>query len=365
MQYILGLTALKFFTWVGYFLVALLCLMIMIIIHELGHYTAGKIFGFKINEFAIGFGPAIFKKKNKKTDEVFSLRLLPLGGFCAFAGEDLEAVKEGDFNSKPAWQRVIVLFSGAFFNFVSAIIIIAIFFMAFGEFFPTVSKAHSFVDTQQEQVLQEGDVILKVDGKKTYALLEQFGKISKFLKDKDQAVLTVNRNGEIIDINVIKGKYTYEIEENGVQLEKEGYGLGISMGATQHKLGFFESLGHAFVFSFEVVGLIFRSLGQVFTGALKVNESMGGTVTAITSLAQLTQHGFSAVMYGVCVVSASLAVMNLLPIPALDGSRIVFCLIEMIRKKPIDRKKEAIIHTVGIIFLFALAIILDLMHFFM
>lgn len=367
MSYVLlGLSAGEVFKWIGYFVAALVCLMVMIIIHELGHYTAGKIFKFKINEFAIGFGPAIFKHTNKKNGEIFSLRCLPFGGFCAFAGEDEKGEEVGDFNSKPVWQRIIVLFSGAFFNFISAIIIISVFFMSYGEYFPTVGKAFDLDNNgvQIEQVLHEEDIILRVDGKRTYSLLEPFVKLSKYLENKESAVLEINRGGEIMQITVQKGNYIFEKKLENGQIEKVNqFGIGVSLGLARQKLGFFESIGHAFAFCFEVIGLIFRTIGGLFTGALKVKDTMGGTVTAITSLAEMTKSGFPAVMYGVCVLSASLAIMNLLPIPALDGSRIIFCIIEAIKRKPINRKIESIINTVGLVLLLALAITLDLIHF--
>ncbi|MEG1608285.1 MAG: site-2 protease family protein, partial [Clostridia bacterium] len=245
---VLGLTAGVFFKWVGYILVALLCLMVMIVIHELGHYTAGKLFKFKINEFAIGFGPAIFKHTNKKNGEVFSIRCLPLGGYCAFAGEDENAVAPDDFNAKPVWQRIIVLFAGVFFNFMSAIVIISIFFMSYGEFFPTVTKAYDFVgeNTQIEQVLKEGDIILKVDGKSTYSLLEPFAKLSKGLKNKESATLTISRAGQIEKVVVNKGNYIFEKQIDNEQVEKsEQHGIGVSLGLQRQKLGFFQSIGHS------------------------------------------------------------------------------------------------------------------------
>ena len=144
MSGIIAVTAAEVFKYIGYVIVALLALMVMIVVHELGHYTAGKLLGFKIDEFSIGFGPAIFKRKNKKTGEVFSLRPFPIGGFCAFHGEDADGalldadgnpvkdskgnvVKDPDaFNNQKPWKRLIVLFSGAFMNFLSAIVIITI-----------------------------------------------------------------------------------------------------------------------------------------------------------------------------------------------------------------------------------------------
>lgn len=350
--------------WVGYVAVALLCLMFMIIVHEFGHYLAGKIFHFKINEFSIGFGPKIFQIKSKNSDEKFSLRWIPLGGYCAFEGEDEDNPSPQAFNNKPVWQRIIVLFAGAFFNFLSAIIIISVFFMAYGEAFPQVSSTYEFVDSAYVQQLEEGDIIYKINDKKVYSLLESSGKISAMLADADENKITVIRNGEEIELTIVKRDYIFEYkDDNGNVSTKTQFGMGISMTFTQTKLPFFEAIGHSFEFAFDVVRVIFRTIAQLFTGAAKVSESMGGTVTAVATLAQMTQYGFSAVMYAVCVLSASIGIMNLLPIPALDGSKIVFCIIEGIRRKPLNRKTEAIIHTVGIIVLFGLAIVLDLLHF--
>ena len=113
-------------TTIGYILIALCCLMFMVIVHEFGHYIAGKILGFKINEFAIGFGPKLFSRTNKKTGEVFSIRALPLGGFRAFEGEDEENPSPNAFNNKSPWRRLIVLVSGVLFNFVFGVITAAI-----------------------------------------------------------------------------------------------------------------------------------------------------------------------------------------------------------------------------------------------
>lgn len=368
MTFLLGITFVEVLKWIGYVIVALLCLMFMIVVHELGHYTAGKIFKFKINEFSIGFGPAIFKHTNKKNGEVFALRCVPLGGYCAFAGEDGEGASdtetEGNFNSKPPWQRIIVLISGALFNYISAIVIISIFFMAFGEALPMVVSVQdvysdSEMTVQAQQVLKEGDIILEVEGKKIYSLLDST-EFSRAIEGKDSFTATVIRDGETIEVTVNKVYYNSAQEGEDPQ---SAYGLGISYAFYQYKMGFFQSIGHSFAFSWDVIALIFRSLGQVFTGTAKVSETLGGTATAIASLAQLTQYGFFAIMYGVCVLSASLAIMNMLPFPALDGSKVVFCLIEWIRGKPINRKVENIIHVVGLVCLLLLAVILDLVHF--
>ena len=152
----------------GSILLAFVVLMFMVMIHETGHYTAGKIFGFQINEFSIGMGPKIFSKK-KKNGEVFSLRLLPLGGFCAFEGEDEDKDNPRAFNNQKPWKRLIVLFAGAFFNFISAILIAIIAFSCFGDTVAKVSTVYDYAP-QANQELQSGDVIYKINGKRVFVL---------------------------------------------------------------------------------------------------------------------------------------------------------------------------------------------------
>ena len=364
-MFLMSVTFVEVLEWIGYVLVALLCLMFIIVVHEFGHYAAGKIFKFKINEFSIGFGPAIIKHTNKKTGEIFAIRCIPLGGYCAFDGEDedgKETLTEGSFYSKPPWQRIIVLISGALFNFISSVIVIAIFFMAFGDVLPRIASAGEvFADKEMtvaaEQQFQEGDIIYSVDGEKVYSLIDA-NAFADAVGGKDEMSVVVIRDGEQVTLDIAKVYYADENAEGG-----SSYGFGISYGYTQYKLGFFPAMGHSFQFIGDVIKLIFTSIGRLFTGDAKISETLGGTVTAVSSLAQLTQFGFYAIMYGVCVLSASVAIMNILPFPALDGSKVVFTLIEWVRGKPINRKIENKIHFAGLMILFALAIVLDLVHF--
>ena len=170
---------------IGYVLLAFIILMFMVLIHETGHYTAGKILGFKINEFAIGMGPKIFSKK-KKNGEIFSLRLLPLGGFCAFEGEGEDNKNPKAFNSQKPWKRLIVLFSGAFFNFVSAILIAIITFAAYGETVVAVHNVYGYSPEANRQ-LQSGDLIYKVNGKRVYML----DSLSRYLTDGEMSVVVL------------------------------------------------------------------------------------------------------------------------------------------------------------------------------
>ena len=363
MMFLAAVTFVEVLKWIGYVLIALLLLMVMIMIHETGHYVAGKLMHFTILEYSIGFGPKIFQKVNKETGEKFSIRCIPLGGYCQFEGEEEAEPSEGAFTSKPPWQRIIVLFSGAFMNLVSAILFITIFFVAFGDFLPKVYCTYDYVDSAYEQQLQKDDVIYTIDGKYAYSLINQT-KMKTLLKDKDDVTVRVLRDGEFKDLQIhLEDYHGYYVDSEGNSTEMSGHGLGISVSFEQTKLPFFKALGHAFEFTWDVIALIFKTFVNIFKGTAKVSENLGGTVATISVLSQLIQNGFMTVLFGLCVLSASIGVMNLLPFPALDGCRIVFCIVEWIRGKPINRKIEAIINLSGLAVLVLMAVTFDLLHF--
>ncbi len=432
MQYALSaVTAAEVFKYIGYVIVALLALMVMIILHELGHYTAGKLLGFKIDEFAIGFGPAIIKKKNKKNGELFTLRPFPIGGFCAFHGEDADGAmldEQGNqikdengnivkdpqaFNNQKAWKRLIVLFAGAFMNFISAIIIITIYFSAYGQILPYVISTHAAGDATN--AFKQGDAILGINGKQVNIMLEEDLKVMDGLGDSAEFI--VLRDGKHIKFKASKFYYnpfeegdyiisvngealsdpvewqnfakSYDYEDNitveiaekndngelvaarsatvkrGVKAEDMtgyySYGFGITRSIARAKLPFFLALGRSFGFSFFIVFKILASLGALITGKVGL-ETAGGTITTIGTIAKVSALGFDSFLYVTAIISANLAVMNLLPFPALDGSRMLFTAIEMVFRKPVPRKVEAVIHTVGLILLLVLAVFLDIFH---
>lgn len=428
-MYVISATAGEVFTYIGYVIAAVLALMVMIVIHELGHYTAGKLLGFKIDEFAIGFGPAIIKKRNKKTGELFTLRPFPIGGFCAFHGEDAEGamvdengniVKDPDaFNNQKPWKRLIVLFSGAFMNFLSAIVIITIYFTAYGQLLPNVVRVHN--TSAYQNVFEQCDVILNINGKQVNIMLQE-DVDNAFKNLSDSATFTVWRGGKRVKVTANKffynpfdnddfiaaingdklktpikvsdldsyaaanginttqkislvvgklnekGEFTQpssmSVQKGVVESDADGYysyGFGITRSWTHAKLPFFISFGRAWGFSFFIVFKILASLGALITGKSGI-ENAGGTITTIKMMAQITSLGFDSFLYVVAIISANLAVMNLLPFPALDGSRMLFTLIEMIFRKPVPRKIEGIIHTVGLVLLIVLAVFLDIFH---
>lgn len=351
-----------------YIILALLCLVFMVVIHELGHYLAGKKLGFKIEEFGIGFGPKIFERKSKKTGEIFSIRPIPLGGFCQFEGQDEEKLDSPTaFNNQAPWKRLIVLFSGALFNFISALIIISLFFTFYGQILPTVGELYEDSYAYQNNQLMEGDVILRVDGKQMNVLTAD--DVSTLIrKTGDTATFTILRDNKRMNVEVNKSHYTPKDADGNFIYDDNNeivqyYGYGFTSLIRPVKLGFFTSLSRSFSFGFFIVYKILTALSGLITGSVGM-ETTGGPITVINIMADATRGGFAMIAYIVMIISANLAVMNLLPLPALDGSRMVFTIIEWIRGKPINRKVEGMIHFAGFILLIGFAFFADINQFF-
>lgn len=357
-----------------YVVIAILFLMIMITIHELGHYVAGKIFKFKINEFSIGFGKAIYSKTNKKTGEKFSIRIIPLGGYCAFDGEDEESENSHSFNKMAWWKRLIVLFSGAFFNFLSALIV-GIFVLIFigdgvtkithvvSDYDIYTNPNYSIVETVDK--IHENDIFLKVNGKRPTFIN---GGLAGVNSSDETCRVTVQRNGEILEITLERFEYPV-FDENNQPVHDRFTGdiitqniFGISQ--TYVTYGFFDALLQVWEFvlvmGWECLVLIIK----LFTGQLGL-ENAGGMVTVVSAIAKSSQANALNLLLFFPIIAVNLAVFNWLPLPALDGGRMVFVIIEAIRRKPIKREIENKIHTIGLIALFAFVILVDVLQIFL
>ena len=352
-------------------LLAILILLAMITVHEFGHYIAGKTLKFKINEFAIGFGPKLFRRVSKKSGEAFSIRALPLGGFCAFAGED-EEVETGDgFNDKAPWKRIIVLVAGPLMNYLLALLLIIISLFSFGQMMFKVTGVAPAEEKFAQYSLYADDIIYEVDGKGIYLTTD----LMSALKGKEK--------GEIVEFKVLRGgkRETVEIMmrsdcdfKNSEQTGKLWSALGIdtykaengisywSISVENHRFGFFTTIGHSFVYSFKIAGTIFKVLGELLTGHLGLS-AMGGPVTTIKLTSQIASQGLQNFIEIAAYIGVNLAVFNLLPIPALDGSKVIFCLIEWIFRKPVPRKIEAVIHAAGFVLILGFAILVDVLQF--
>lgn len=348
-----------------YILLAILILMVMITIHETGHYLAGKILKFNIEEFSIGMGPKIFSK-TLKSGEVFSVRWIPLGGYCAFKGEDEDGKEEeGSFNTFAPWKRLIVLFCGAFFNFLSGIIFTLILLVSVGSGIAKITDV--VAENGNELKLQRNDIILEVDGVAPTFLN---GGISGLMADKDvddEIVLTINRDGNILDVSVRKYQKNKTDEDGNVILDDKGQPIVESkvIGITSEyvKLGFGEALIKCVPYTFNMAWECLKILGQLVTGQLGL-DSVGGPITTVQTIATATQTNLKNLILLFPLLAVNLAVFNLLPIPALDGARMVFVFIEWIFRKPVPRNIEGKIHSVGLMVLFAFVIVVDILQLF-
>lgn len=412
---------------IGSVALAIFILLAMITIHEFGHWLAGKILHFKINEFSIGFGPALFKRKGKKTGEIFALRLIPLGGYCAFDGEDgleeeepapvfeeetadgdkaapvgenAEAPAEkqaepkasekpekpsgesGKFTEMKPWKRIIVLVAGAFMNYLLALLLIIICFSAYGQTMLAVYEVEPTDEIPSAYCLQDKDIFLKAEGKNLY-LTTDLARALNGKKAGDKVSLYISRivsqetdeEGNVVKTE--RKKMDVEIilrsdvsVKNSAQLDSAWAALGVKHSEEQgymlasgtQKFGFFETIGRSFLYSFKIAGSIFKVIGELLTGNLGIS-ALGGPITTITMTSQVASQSFRSFLEIASFIGVNLAVFNLLPIPALDGSKVVFTVIEWVRGKPISRKVEAIIHAVGFVLLLGFAVLVDILQF--
>ncbi|MCQ2381784.1 MAG: site-2 protease family protein [Clostridia bacterium] len=380
---------------VGYLALAILLLMLMITIHEFGHYITAKILKFKIYEFSIGMGKPIYKK-TKKNGEVFAIRMIPVGGYCSF-GEDNTEIPDTDpnsFNNKEPWKRLIVMFSGAFFNFLSAIIfaVILLSLMGYARVVNVgttfMNKDHEVDATQPEnitlaEILNLDNKVVDSDGNQftfTYddnakMLIESvngskmnlFNGTSMILEnthvgDNVNFVVTYRDvNGNIVHKNVVLNNIS---ARQWTALSNAGYSLPLG-DKIYHNVG--GAILKAVPFSFEIAGMIFKILWQLISGQLGMN-AIGGTVATVSvmgsSIGQAMATSsiemvFAQIFYLLTLISINLAVFNWLPVPSLDGARMVFVIIEWVRGKPISRELEAKIHTIGIICLLGFVVFAD------
>ncbi|MBQ7973665.1 MAG: site-2 protease family protein [Clostridia bacterium] len=380
---------------VGYLALAVLLLMFMITIHEFGHYITAKLLKFKIYEFSIGMGKPLYKK-TKKNGEIFAIRMIPVGGYCSF-GEDNVDIPDTDpnsFNNKAPWKRLIVMFSGALFNFLSAIIfaVVLLSLMGYGRVanVGTIFMNEKYGTDPAEpekislaEILNDFDNVIDTEGNKfvfkydedTQMMIESINGKNMNLLSGSANILENTHVGDNINLVVTWEDESGKIVKQSVVIQAAELRQCNALSNAQHSLplddNMYHNVGNAILkavpFSFEVAGMIFRILGQLVTGQLGM-DAIGGTVATVSvmgnSIGQAitsfdAEMAFAYVFYLLTLISINLAVFNWLPIPSLDGARMVFVIIEWIRGKPINRQLEAKIHTIGIICLLGFVIFAD------
>ena len=330
-------------------ILALIIFSLIILIHELGHFLLAKRGGVTVEEFSLGMGPGLISTVKGGTR--YSLKLLPFGGSCMMLGEDEATTEEGSFASKSVWTRISVIAAGPIFNFILAFVLSVIIIGSNGVDKPVI-LAVSEGFPAAEAGIQKGDTILKMNG-------------TKIRLSREVTNYVTFHQGE--DVTFV---YEHEGEERTVTLspeQNEGgrYIFGLStVSSYREKVGAWETLKYS---AYEVkywIQTTISSLKMLFTGQVGINDMSGpvGVVTIIgdTYKESAADGGFYIWlnMLNISILlTANLGVMNLLPLPALDGGRLVFLIIEAIRRKRIDPEKEGMVHFVGLMLLMVLMIV--------
>ena len=327
--------------------IALICFCLLILGHEFGHFSVGKLLGFKINEFAVGMGPKLWSRQKGET--TYSFRAVPIGGFCAFEGEDGTETEENgvkkepdprSFNLQPAWKRLLVLVAGSFNNIVIGLIIFTMIFVFTGSYSPVLEKVVENTPAQEAGILA-GDKVVAINGKYYDEWIDITNAIQS--AEGDSIDVTVVRDGKEIIFSDIKPV----ISEDGRRV------IGINC-SIEH------SLGKAFKSAFSECGSMIRSLRDFFVRLFKGQASSDdvGSIVQIVAISgeYAEQYGLLTVIYLIALVSVNLGFMNLLPIPGLDGGRILFVIIRWITRGKISEKAEGIVNTVFMILLILLMV---------
>ena len=335
-------------------LFAILLFSFLIFIHEFGHFIAAKLSGVQVNEFSIFMGPAIFKKQRGET--LYSIRCIPIGGYCAMEGEDEDTDNPRSFQKADWWKRLIILVAGAALNFLVGVLIMVVVFLPAKRFImPVVSSFESWSTVQGADGLQVGDRFLEVDGEKIYTQSNVTMMLS--LNPGDVHDLVVERNGEKVVLDDFEMLRHEVVNEDG----STDMLYGFSFGTEEATLG--SKLKTAWYTSVDTVRTVRLSLQMLLTGKAGLKDMSGpvGIVRIMSDTAQSSATAFDAFMnmlYFGGFIAINLAVMNLLPIPALDGGRVVGLLlttaVEKISGKKIDSKYEGYLHGAGMILLLAL-----------
>ncbi len=337
---------------------AIFLFSVLIFVHELGHFTAAKLSGVQVNEFSMFMGPALWKKQVGET--LYAIRCIPIGGYCAMEGEDGGSDNPRSFDKAAWWKRLIILAAGAAMNFLIGVVLMVIVCLPIKQtVVPVIAGFEDYATVDGENGLQAGDRIVEVDGERLYTYSD-FSLILS-LNPGDVHNITVRRNGETV---VLKD---FLLEKHEVTLENGSTALRYGMNFTLSTPSFLEKLGMAWNQSLDTVRLVRLSLQMLFGGKVGIQDMSGpvGIVSEMSKVAAASDSKITALLnmlYFGGFIAINLAVMNLLPIPALDGGRIVCLLItvavEAITKKKINPKYEGYLHGAGMILLLALMAII-------
>lgn len=335
-----------------YILLAILVFSLLIVTHELGHFVAAKACGVQVNEFSVFMGPKLLQKRGKET--TYTLRLIPFGGYCAMEGEDEDSGNPRAFTAAKPWKRICILVAGALMNFLTGLLIVLCLYWSAEAFAaPVIDSFFDGCPYESETALQEGDRFYSIDGHRIYL----YSDVSIYLSRNSSEVfdIVVERDGELVRLEHLPmTRQTYETETGTEQM------YGFRFGYDEATFG--TKLRNTWYTGIDFARMVWLSLGDLVGGAVSVNDMSGpvGIVSVIHETgesAETTRAGVENILYLAAFIAVNLAVMNMLPLPALDGGR-VFCLIltvliEAITRRKINPKYEGYLHAAGMILLLA------------
>ena len=347
-----------------YIIIAILIFGLLIATHEAGHFATAKLLGVKVNEFSIGMGPSLYSKQKGET--LYSVRAFPIGGYCAMEGEDDDSADPRAFGKAATWKKIIILCAGAGVNFLTGLLILVVLFSgAQGFYQPVINEVSPGFDLE-DSGLQSGDRILAIDGHRIY----NFGNVNLFLdRAGDEIDWTVERDGEKVVLKNIE----MPLREGGK--DEQGnpvYRRGIVIAATVLEANPLVRLQYSWYAAMDYVRMVWISLGDLLSGAVGLRE-MSGPVGIIDTINEIGSNEdisptFGAAMHNIAnlaaLIAVNLAVMNLLPLPALDGGRIFFLLLNSILyglfRKKIKPEYESYVHMAGLVLLMLLMLVVTL-----
>ena len=326
------------------YLIAIGVFLILIIIHEFGHFIAAKLMGVRVNEFAVGFGPKLFSRQWGETK--YSFNLIPLGGYCAMEGEEEESTDNRAFCNKAPWRRFVIVVMGALFNLALGLIIVAIILAPSQAFTSTVIAEFKENAVSQQTGLMVDDKILEVDGRKiftTYDLSYAFTNV------KDGKIdITVERGGKTKDLKDVEFK-SEEIEGiSYLTVDFSVYGIKKTVGSY---------IKETVKTAISYCAVVWRSFIDLISGKYGIS-TVSGPVGVTVAIGNAAKQSLTNLLPVMALITINLGIFNLLPIPALDGGRLLFLLFEMITRKPVPQKYESIVHAVGFVILIGFMIII-------
>lgn len=331
-----------------FIIIAIIAFGLLIAIHEFGHFIAAKCCGVRVEEYSIGMGPAIIKRR--RGDTLYALRILPIGGYCAMTGENEESDDPAAFVNKSAWKKFIILVAGSFMNFLLGLLLILLMYSdAQGFIAPTIDRFMENCPYESSDALMAGDTFYSIDGKKVFLATD----VQSFLQSGDGVYdFVMLRDGEKVELK----DFRFEPKQY-----EDGLKYGIYFGVTEATFG--AKLQYTWATAKEFSRWVWMGLRQLVSGEVRLNDMSGpvGIVDMMNTVGKEAETAHDAaqnILYISAFIAVNLAIMNMLPIPALDGGRVFFLIVtapvEAITHRKLDPKYEAYIHAAGMILLLLL-----------